>query len=219
MLLGNRSVTHLQLGMRTAATHWTRRFLLTKSPCWFCTSCVKHTGRIHTADGAFSPPPLHNLSSVSVALLTAPPLDLTIRLLLLIIWKRVCNATNKTTVQWPKWCVIMQDYAHFTFYFFFYLYIYIYIYILLCGVPFIYIFFVIFIFLFFALSTERTWFDLHFTFDYTLYNLSCDKYRNLDLDLEILLLLMNLDLKWLRFIAVFCLPNVTLINSVWRNSK
>ncbi len=39
---------------------------------------------------------------------------------------------------------------------------------LLCGVTFIY-------FLFFALSTERTWFDLHFTFDYTLYNLLCDK--------------------------------------------
>ncbi len=31
------------------------------------------------------------------------------------------------------------------------------------------------IFLFFALSTERTWFDLHFTFDYTVYNLLCDK--------------------------------------------
>ncbi len=27
----------------------------------------------------------------------------------------------------------------------------------------------------FALSTERTWFDLHFTSDYTLYNLLCDK--------------------------------------------
>ncbi len=27
----------------------------------------------------------------------------------------------------------------------------------------------------FALSTERNWFDLHFTSDYTLYNLLCDK--------------------------------------------
>ncbi len=27
----------------------------------------------------------------------------------------------------------------------------------------------------FALSTERTWFDLHFTSDYTLYNSLCDK--------------------------------------------
>ncbi len=30
-------------------------------------------------------------------------------------------------------------------------------------------------FYFFALSTERTWFDLHFTSDYTLHNLLCDK--------------------------------------------
>ncbi len=30
-------------------------------------------------------------------------------------------------------------------------------------------------FIFFALSTERTWLDLHFTSDYTLYNLVCDE--------------------------------------------
>ncbi len=32
-----------------------------------------------------------------------------------------------------------------------------------------------FYFYYFALSTERTWFHLHFTSDYTLYNLLCDK--------------------------------------------
>ncbi len=32
-----------------------------------------------------------------------------------------------------------------------------------------------FYFIFFALSTERTWLDLHFTSDYTLYNLVCDE--------------------------------------------
>jgi len=31
------------------------------------------------------------------------------------------------------------------------------------------------IFYYFALSTERTWFDLHFTSNYTLYNWLCDK--------------------------------------------
>ncbi len=54
---------------------------------------------------------------------------------------------------------------------------YIYIYILLCGVTLYNLILILFLilFLFFALSTEQTWFDLHFTFDYTLYNLSCDK--------------------------------------------
>ncbi len=36
-------------------------------------------------------------------------------------------------------------------------------------------FYLIFIVYSFALSTERTWLDLHFTSDYTLYNLLCDK--------------------------------------------
>ncbi len=31
------------------------------------------------------------------------------------------------------------------------------------------------IFYYFALSTERTWFDVDFTSNYTLYNLLCDK--------------------------------------------
>ncbi len=51
---------------------------------------------------------------------------------------------------------------------FFYLYIYSCVVLLLYN-------FIFYFVLFFALSTERTWFDLHFTFDYTLYNLSCDK--------------------------------------------
>ncbi len=51
-----------------------------------------------------------------------------------------------------------------------------YIYIYSCVVLLLYnLILILFYFLFFALSTERTWFDLHFTFDYTLYNLSCDK--------------------------------------------
>ncbi len=62
--------------------------------------------------------------------------------------------------------------AHFTSYFFF-TYIYIYSCVVLLLYNLILILFLFF--LFFALSTERTWFDLHFTFDYTLYNLSCDK--------------------------------------------
>ncbi len=65
-------------------------------------------------------------------------------------------------------CNFLYSITHFTLYSFFtYIYIYIYIYMLLWCY-----FYIIF---FFALSTERTWFDLHFTFDYTLYNLSCDK--------------------------------------------
>ncbi len=36
-------------------------------------------------------------------------------------------------------------------------------------------FYLILILNFFALSTERTWLDLHFTSYYTLYNLVCDE--------------------------------------------
>ncbi len=51
---------------------------------------------------------------------------------------------------------------YYTFYSLFLFFTYIYIYAL------VWCYF--YIILFFALSTERTWFDLHFTFDYTLYN-------------------------------------------------
>ncbi len=60
--------------------------------------------------------------------------------------------------------------AHLTLYFSFLpIYIYIYIYICSCVVL------LLFNLYSFALSTERTWLDLHFTSDYTLYNLLCDK--------------------------------------------
>ncbi len=67
-------------------------------------------------------------------------------------------------------CTFLYSIAHFTLYFSFLpIYIYIYIYICSCVVLLLYNF------NYFALSTERTWFDLHFTSDYTLYNLLCDK--------------------------------------------
>ncbi len=50
----------------------------------------------------------------------------------------------------------------------FYLYT---VYICSCVVLLLYYFY----FYSFALSTDRTWFDLHFTSDYTLYNLLCDE--------------------------------------------
>lgn len=81
MLLGNRSVTHLQLGMRTAATHWTQRFLLTNTP-----------------------PPLHNLSSVSVALLTA----------VLIRFDHQVAAFNTLTQNHCAVIQMMRDYARCT---------------------------------------------------------------------------------------------------------
>ncbi len=46
-----------------------------------------------------------------------------------------------------------------------------YLYICSCVVLLLYNFY----FYYFALSTERIWFDLHFTSDYTLYNLLCDE--------------------------------------------
>ncbi len=66
--------------------------------------------------------------------------------------------------------------AHFTLYF--YLYICSCVVLLLC---YFYIFFY-----YFTLSTERTWFDLHFTSDYTLYNLLCRTNKE-TLNLEICL--------------------------------
>ncbi len=60
-------------------------------------------------------------------------------------------------------CTFLYSTAHFTFYFFF---------TYICALVWCYFYI---IFLFFALSTERTWFDLHFTFDYSVYNLLCDK--------------------------------------------
>ncbi len=63
---------------------------------------------------------------------------------------------------------------HFLFYCTFYslfLFFYLYIYICSCVVLLLYNSY----FYSFALSTERTWFDLHFTSDYTLYNLLCDE--------------------------------------------
>ncbi len=56
---------------------------------------------------------------------------------------------------------------------FYSLFLFFYLYICSCVVLFLYNFY------FFALSTELTWFDLHFTSDYTLYNLLCDEQRNL----------------------------------------
>jgi len=66
--------------------------------------------------------------------------------------------------------------AHFTLYFSFF-----YLYICSCVVLLLYNFY----FYSFALSTERTWFDLHFTSDYTLYHLLCDKWRNLEVNKHI----------------------------------
>ncbi len=61
---------------------------------------------------------------------------------------------------------------HFLFYCTFYsLFLFSYLYICSCVVLLLYNFY----FYSFALSTERTWFDLHFTSDYTLYNLLCDE--------------------------------------------
>ncbi len=61
---------------------------------------------------------------------------------------------------------------HFLFYCTFYsLFLFFYLYICSCVVLLLYNF----NFYSFALSTERTWFDLHFTSDYTLYNLLCDE--------------------------------------------
>ncbi len=60
---------------------------------------------------------------------------------------------------------------HFLFYCTFYSYFSFLPYICSCVVLLLYNFY----FYSFALSTERTWFDLHFTSDYTLYNLLCHK--------------------------------------------
>jgi len=60
---------------------------------------------------------------------------------------------------------------HFLFYCTFYSYFSFLPYICSCVVLLLYYFY----FYSFALSTERTWFDLHFTSDYTQYNLLCDK--------------------------------------------
>ncbi len=60
---------------------------------------------------------------------------------------------------------------HFLFYCTFYSYFSFLPYICSCVVLLLYNFYCYS----FALSTERTWFDLHFTSDYTLYNLLCDK--------------------------------------------
>ncbi len=57
--------------------------------------------------------------------------------------------------------------AHVTLYFSFFFYFYLYI----CSC----VVLLLFNLNFFALSTERTWLDLHFTSDYTLYNLVCDE--------------------------------------------
>ncbi len=62
--------------------------------------------------------------------------------------------------------------AHFTLYFsscIFCSVFFFYLYVCSCVVL------LLFNFNFFVLSTERTWLDLHFTSDYTLYNLVCDE--------------------------------------------
>ncbi len=63
--------------------------------------------------------------------------------------------------------IVLHFLFHCTFYSYFSFFT---IYMLLCCVT-LYNFY----FYYFALSPERTWFHLHFTSDYTLYNLLCDK--------------------------------------------